>query len=352
MKLPKNSKQAFVTIAVSLLFVFNSAIAVEPEPSPTPERRSYSLSDFNNFMSTFFKIPSTFSWDNAPKYQSSPARTVDLSVPIPTPISVNPPASPPACLGLAADGSPLTPLANIYDGTCFSGSPSIPYITSVGYEGTLCPAGQYLFRVHYVPSSGSGVLENVTATVATGIQGTLASISCFNLKKADGTNLSIPDKPLSGAATYLCQAGVWRLISISCSDYEVMCPGGTYAFSYTAADASVYPVSLTMTTSKVGVLGPSISCNSLGSAGTGLVWASGGLSTYCDGVGNWQTSGACIKGPEFNNTYPNCVGPGTTYVVDYMKPGINACLNADSTKYFWMLVSGTAPTICADPTGC
>lgn len=324
----------------------------DPEPEQPRRARSFSLNDFNNFMTTFFRVPSVFSWDDAPKNPPVPSRSVDISIPIPIPVVANPPTSPPACLGVSAGGTPLASLDAMYSGACSSNNPVVPHVSSVGYEGTFCPAEKFAIRAHYTGGGSSTTIENVTASLNAAPQGTTVNVNCTDLKRANSTNLTVPGKPLSGMASYVCKAGVWRLVGLSCSDYELTCPTSAHAFNYQTLDLTSYWITLAMTSAVPGASGPLIACASLGDPGAGQVWASGGLATYCDGAGVWQVTGNCLKGPAVNKTYPNCVGAGTVYNPEYIKAGIAACLNADSTKYYWMLIEGSPPDICPNPAGC
>ncbi len=343
----------FIFLASNAVFAYGTDNDDDKGYGYQPPRKKYTFSDFVNYFSSFSKVPSTFTWDNVPQNQGSPGRVViPDSVPTPVPVIGTPAAAPPTCLA-------TSPWGDIYAGACVSTSPTIPYVedANIGYDGTYCYGKLGAFRVTY-SKDALGTLEtrDVIANPPLRNQyqinkttGQIA-VACSDLATPGGAALSIPGKPLSGEVIFRCQAGVWRLISVSCSDYEVKCSSGIKTVTFGASDGTSYPVSMNLPVANINTVGPSVACTSLGSPGDDYNWAGGSVYAVCDGAGQWSPSGTCVKNvkPVTNTVYPNCAGA----VLNEIKVGIKSCQTADATRYYWVLIEGSPVVQCADPNGC
>jgi hypothetical protein len=324
--------------------------------------RTYSFNDFLKYMSSFSKVPTKFTWENElqPPYETTPGRPVPPQIPQ-VPTSANRAADPPACLA----ASP--PLADIYSGACSSASATIPFVqdADLTYEGTYCYGSLGSFKV----SIGGGAPQDLTVNPAKRIQykipGALENgdgqmvFACGSLVTYPGGQpFSIPGATLSGQVVYRCQAGVWRLIEVSCSDYVLKCQAGPVGIPYTI-DGITYSVNISPGQQLPNTAGPAVACTSLGDPGAGMQWIGASVGTACDYRGVWVLSGggcgrAVIpQAPPLNTNYPNCSGPDTS-LGTAIKPGLDICMSVDGTRYYWVYSQGYTPEVtqCATAGGC
>lgn len=312
---------------------------------------------FNNFMSSWQRIPSQFPWDNVPQNPGSPGRPVSsFNIPPPVPQVLPPPETPPPnCLGAAT-------LDQIYRGDCASANSNVPYVPDedIKYEGTYCPNSFSSFRVSYL----DGVTlryENVKYKTPSAAQWELdknksqIEVNCSELLKENGSKFTVGGKALKGVVVFGCQSGAWRLKEMSCSDAQITCPGGTQRITFYATDGKDYPVDLAFTAKTVGTLGPQVTCTSLGTAGAGFNWAAGATAgTICGGTGQWQPNSQCQKvvATVTNVQYPNCTGTDAMFL-DMTTKGLGtSCYTADGTKFHWTYMPGTPVNQCGVPSGC
>jgi hypothetical protein len=318
--------------------------------------RTYSFADFLKYVSSFSKVPTKFTWEDdiKPEYQGTPGRPVEGD--IKTEIVIKEPlAAPPLCLA----ASP--PLADIYSGACSSTSQTIPYVTDaeLTYEGTYCYGSFGSFKV----TVAGGALQDVTVVPEKRIQYKIPSqdpniagqqeFACTSLVTYPGNQpVTIPGT-LSGRVVYRCQAGVWRLIEVSCSDYVKKCEPGTVTRAYGGYTATINAT----TTTAQGGAGPSIPCASLGDPGPGLQWVGGPLTTFCDANIEWNLySGSCGRAapqPPPSTQYPSCTGPDAV-MNSTVKVGLDICMSVDGLRYYWLYSPGYAPEVtqCASTAGC
>lgn len=319
-------------------------------------RRNYSLRDFHNFMSTFFSIPSQFTWENDIKPKdttTSPARPIE-NFPAQQPIDILPPPTTlNTCLTLGADGSSSIPMSDLYSGTC-SVNAGIPFITDVGFAGTFCPEGDYKITVQFTSGGVTNSAQVVTHLNVTP-QGRTASFACANLERTNGQRISTP-RPLRGSVIYQCQAGLWRLRNVTCTDApeEVRCPSGSWTYS-TPQAGRTYSYTMNMPTSAShAAFGPTVQCSSLGAPTAGSEWVAGTLTTQCNN-GSWiiGPANSCTQRIVKNVIFPSCVGDNTAFQNPYVKTGITACMNTAGTRYYWIAPTGQPVNSCADTVnGC
>lgn len=326
------------------------------QPSQESSRRNYSLKEFHDFMSTFFSIPSKFTWEEDIKPKdttTSPARPVEnfpaqekKSI-LPDPTDLN------ACLTLGADGSSAIPMSDLYNGTC-SVNAGIPFIDNVGFIGTHCSAGDYRASVQFTLGGVPTTAQVVTSLPLKPVKDTV-SILCSELRRTNGQRISTPT-PLRGSVVYECQAGLWRLRNITCTDAieEVKCPAGPWTYS-TAQAGRTYSVNITMPNSAShAAFGPDVACSSIGAPPTGTNWGVGTLTTQCNN-GQWIMGppNSCPTTVIKNVSFPNCVGSNTSFQNPYVKTGITACMNTAGDRYYWIAPDGQPVNQCADAVnGC
>ncbi|GEM_PF-4349603 len=319
-------------------------------------RRNYSLKEFHDFMSTFFNIPSKFTWEDDIKPKdttTSPARPVE-NFPAQEKKSILPPPTDlSTCLTLGNDGASGIPMSDLYNGTC-SVNTGIPWINNVGFTGTFCPAGDYKISVQY-SVGGAPATAQVVTSLSTTQQGGTVSILCSELRRPNGQKISTPS-PLRGSVIYECQAGLWRLRNLTCTDAieEVKCPAGPWPYT-TAQAGKTYNVNISMPNpaSHAG-FGPDVACSAIGAAPAGTKWNTEKLTTQCNN-GSWVMGPAdhCTTTVLKNVAHPNCIGENTSLQNPYVKTGVTACMNTAGTRYYWIAPDGQPVNECADTVnGC